>query len=74
MIRIGGLVSSLQNFKVIAILYLAYIYSRREKRLGSEDTSVVPVVFILAISGLVILNDMGTWMVIARLFYQPSYI
>lgn len=67
-IRIGGFgFQSSEFFKVIAILYLAYIYSRREKRLGSEDTSVVPVVFILAISGLVILNDMGTWMVIAAI-------
>lgn len=68
-IRFGpfGLQSS-EFFKVISILYLAYIYSRREKRLGSaNESSTGPLIFILAISGLVIINDTGTWLVIAAI-------
>lgn len=66
-IRIGafGLQAS-EFFKVVAILYLAYIYSRREKRIGEDDiSSIIPLVFILVVSGMVMLNDLGTWMVIA---------
>lgn len=68
-IRFGpfGLQSS-EFFKVISILYLAYIYSRREKRLGSaNESSTGPLIFIFAISGLVIINDTGTWLVIAAI-------
>lgn len=62
-----GLQSS-EFFKVVAILYLAYIYSRREKRISNDDySSIFPLVFILIVSGLVMINDMGTWMVIAAI-------
>ena len=62
-----GLQSS-DFFKVTAILYLAYIYSRRERRISNDDySSIFPLVFILVISGLVLINDMGTWMVIAAI-------
>lgn len=66
-IRFGGFgLQASEFFKVVAILYLAYIYSRREKRIGADDiSSIIPLVFILVVSGMVMLNDLGTWMVIA---------
>lgn len=68
-IRVGGFgLQSSEFFKVVAILYLAYIYSRREKRIDNDElTSIIPLVFILVISGMVMINDFGTWMVIAAI-------
>lgn len=68
-IRIGGFgLQSSEFFKVTAILYLAYIYSKREKRIDSDElTSIIPLVFILVISGMVMINDFGTWMVTAAI-------
>lgn len=62
-----GLQSS-EFFKVVAILYLAYIYSRREKRILEDDfSSVYPLVLIAIISGPIFMTDMGTWMVVAAI-------
>ncbi|CDZ99363.1 Lipid II flippase FtsW [Jeotgalicoccus saudimassiliensis] len=68
-IRVGGFgLQSSEFFKVVAILYLAYIYSRREKRIDNDElTSIIPLVFILVVSGMVMINDFGTWMVIAAI-------
>lgn len=59
---------SSEFFKIIAILYLAYIYNKREKRIDSDDiTSIIPLAFILIVSGMVMLHDFGTWLVIAAM-------
>lgn len=55
-------------FKIIAILYLAYMYNKREKRIDSDDiTSIIPLSFILIVSGMVMMHDFGTWLVIAAM-------
>lgn len=55
-------------FKIVAILYLAFTYSRREKRIDQEDfTSIIPLAFILVLSGIVMVQDFGTWIVIAAI-------
>lgn len=68
-IRIAGFsLQSSEFFKVAAILYLAYIYSRREKRIDTNEyTRIFPLVFILILSGPVMINDFGTWMVTAAI-------
>ena len=59
---------SSEFFKIIAILYLAYIYNKREKRIDADDiTSIIPLAFILIVSGMVMLHDFGTWLVIAAM-------
>lgn len=52
-------------FKIVVILYLAYIYNRKRVFHNSLRKDIVmPLFFIAAISLLVLFNDFGTWMVL----------
>ncbi len=66
-IQFGSLsLQASEFFKVFVIVYLAYIYDRKlsSKVMESQDY-IYPMIFIGACSGLVLLTDFGTWMIVA---------
>lgn len=55
-------------FKVLVIIYMAYIYDKKLSlsKMQNQDY-IYPLTFIGACSGLVLLTDFGTWMVVAAI-------
>lgn len=52
-------------FKIIVILYLAYIYDKKREMVGTlRKENFFPLLLIGVISLLVLFNDFGTWLVI----------
>lgn len=52
-------------FKIIVILYLAYIYDKKREVVGTlRKENFFPLLLIGVISLLVLFNDFGTWLVI----------
>lgn len=55
-------------FKVLVIIYMAYIYDKKLSLLKMQNQDYIyPLTFIGACSGLVLLTDFGTWMVVAAI-------
>lgn len=68
-IQFGPLSLQAQEFfKVLVIIYMAYIYDKKLSlsKMQNQDY-VYPLTFIGACSGLVLLTDFGTWMVVAAI-------
>src|SRR5690625_2431324 len=50
-------------FKIVVILYLAYIYDKKnEKLLAKKIENLFPLLLVGSISCLVLFNDFGTWL------------
>lgn len=50
-------------FKIVVILYLAYIYNEKyEKLTAMRLENLLPILLVGSISCLVLLNDFGTWL------------
>ena len=68
-IQFGPLSLQAQEFfKVLVIIYMAYIYDKKLSlsKMQNQDY-IYPLTFIGACSGLVLLTDFGTWMVVAAI-------
>lgn len=68
-IQFGPLSLQAQEFfKVLVIIYMAYIYDKKISlsKMQIQDY-IYPLTFIGACSGLVLLTDFGTWMVVAAI-------
>ena len=68
-IQFGPLSLQAQEFfKVLVIIYMAYIYNKKLSlsKMQIQDY-IYPLTFIGACSGLVLLTDFGTWMVVAAI-------
>ncbi|SDK20422.1 FtsW/RodA/SpoVE family cell cycle protein [Lacicoccus qingdaonensis] len=68
-IQFGPLSLQAQEFfKVLVIIYMAYIYDKKISlsKMQTQDY-IYPLTFIGACSGLVLLTDFGTWMVVAAI-------
>jgi len=68
-IQFGPLSLQAQEFfKVLVIIYMAYIYDKKLllSKMQTQDY-IYPLTFIGACSGLVLLTDFGTWMVVAAI-------
>lgn len=68
-IQFGPLSLQAQEFfKVLVIIYMAYIYDKKISLSKMElQDYIYPLTFIGACSGLVLLTDFGTWMVVAAI-------
>src|SRR5699024_10881138 len=68
-IGIGSFSLQVQEFfKVLVIIYMAYIYDKKLLLLKMQNQDYIyPLTFIGACSGLVLLTDFGTWMVVAAI-------
>src|SRR5690625_1395005 len=66
-IQFGSLsLQASEFFKVLVIIYMAYIYDRKlSSRVMAPIDYIYPMIFIGACSGLVLLTDFGTWMIVA---------
>lgn len=52
-------------FKIVVILYLAYIYNQKYQKLSAQRAeNLLPLLLVGGISCLVLLNDFGTWLLI----------
>lgn len=52
-------------FKIVVILYLAYIYNQKyQKHPAHRAENLLPLLLVGGISCLVLLNDFGTWLLI----------
>lgn len=61
----GQQVQPSEFFKIIVILYLAYIYDKKRETINTfKKENFFPILLIGVISLLVLFNDFGTWIVI----------
>lgn len=65
-------------FKIVVILYLAYIYNQKYEKLQSKKLeNLLPLLLVGSISCLVLFNDFGTWLltvsIIAGMFLYSGF-